>query len=58
MASVPSEPHSSVARLTGLALGHQRVDEIAADAAGHLGEGVGDVLCLAATEGEHVAHQV
>ena len=37
---------------------HQRVDQIAADTAGHLGEGVGDVLGLAAAEGEHVAEQL
>ena len=41
----------------GLGPRHQRVDQIAADAAGHLGEGVGDVLGLAPAEGEHVAEQ-
>ena len=56
-ASVPSEPHSSVARLTGPGAGHERVDQIAADAARHLGKGVRDVLRLAPAEREQVAEE-
>ena len=40
-----------------LAAGHERIDQIAADAARHLREGMGDVLRLAPAEREQVAEE-
>ena len=54
---MPSEPHSSVARLTGLSPGQQRVDQITADPARHLGEGMRDVRLLAPPERKQVTVQ-
>ena len=43
--------------IDGAGRGQQRVDQIAADAARHLGEGVGDVVLLAPAKREQVAEQ-